>query len=133
MMNNTTNITNAYKTQQIMSASPQELNLMLYNGAIRFITESIQAIDKNDMQKAHNANMRAQDIVREFINTLDMQYEISQGLDKLYDYIEYRLIQGNLKKDKAQLEEAKVMLTELRDTWYQAVKLTRVQQKAVGK
>lgn len=130
MMN--TNMTNAYKTQQIMTASPQELTLMLYNGAIRFVAESIQAIDKNDMNKAHEANMRAQDIVREFMNTLDMQYEVSEGLDKLYDYIEYRLIQANLKKDKAQLEEAKGLLTELRDTWYQAMKMVR-EQKAVGK
>ena len=127
-----TNMANTYKTQQIMTASPQELTLMLYNGAIRFVSESIQAIDRNDMQKAHEANMRAQDIIREFMNTLDMQYEVSQGLDKLYDYLEYRLIQANIKKDKAQLEEAKGLLTELRDTWYQAMKLARV-QKAVGK
>ena len=129
---NTTHMANAYKTQQIMTASPQELTLMLYNGAIRFIAESIQAIERKDMQKAHESNMRAQDIVREFMNTLDMQYEVSEGLDKLYDYIEYRLIQANLKKDVAQLEEAKGMLTELRDTWYQAMKLVRGQQ-VVGK
>lgn len=122
----------AYKTQQIMTASPQELTLMLYNGAIRFVAESIQAIERNDLPKAHEANMRAQDIIREFMNTLDMQYEVSQGLDKLYDYIEYRLIQANIKKDIAQLEEAKGLLTELRDTWYQAMKLARG-QKVVGK
>lgn len=129
---NAINTANAYKNQQIMTASPQELTLMLYNGAIRFVTESIQAIERKDMQKAHDANMRAQNIVREFMNTLDMRYEVSKGLDQLYDYIEYRLIQGNLTKDKAQLEEAKGMLTELRDTWYQAMKLARGQQ-AVGK
>jgi len=129
---NTTQMANAYKTQQIMTASPQELTLMLYNGAIRFVAESIQAIERKDMQKAHEANMRAQDIIREFMNTLDMQYEVSKGLDKLYDYIEYRLIQANMKKDIAQLVEAKDMLTELRDTWYQAMKLARGQQ-AVGK
>lgn len=134
---NAVNSANAYKNQQIMTASPQELTLMLYNGAIRFVGESIQAIEMKDMQKAHNANMRAQDIIREFMNTLDMQYEVSKGLDKLYDYIEYRLIQANIKKDKAQLEEAKNLLTELRDTWYQAMKLARGQQtegrQAVGK
>ena len=127
-----TSTANAYKNQQIMTASPQELTLMLYNGAIRFVGESIQAIEMNDMQKAHNANMRAQDIVREFMNTLDMSYEVSKGLDQLYDYIEYRLIQANITKDKAQLEEAKGLLTELRDTWYQAMKLARGQQ-VVGK
>ena len=129
---NITNKANVYKTQQIMTASPQELTLMLYNGAIRFVTESIQAIENKDIPKAHAANLRAQDIVREFRNTLDMQYEMSQGLDKLYEYMEYRLFHGNIKKDIAQLEEVKGLLTEFRDTWYQAMKLARGQQ-AVGK
>lgn len=129
---NITNKANVYKTQQIMTASPQELTLMLYNGAIRFVAESMQAIEKKDIPRAHEANMRAQNIVREFMNTLDMQYEVSEGLYKLYDYLEYRLIQANIKKDTAQLEEAKNMLTELRDTWYQAMKLARGQE-AVGK
>ena len=129
---NITNKANVYKTQQIMTASPQELTLMLYNGAIRFVAESMQAIEKKDIPRAHEANMKAQNIVREFMNTLDMQYEVSEGLYKLYDYLEYRLIQANIKKDTAQLEEAKNMLTELRDTWYQAMKLARGQE-AVGK
>lgn len=131
-MMNASNMANVYKNQQIMTASPEELTLMLYNGAIRFVTESLQAIDQNDTPKAHNANLRAQEIVREFRDTLDMQYEISKGYDQLYEYIEYRLVQGNLQKDKTQLEEAKGMLIELRDTWYQAMKLARG-QRAVGK
>ncbi|MEL7633401.1 MULTISPECIES: flagellar export chaperone FliS [Sporomusa] len=127
---NAANTANAYKNQQIMTASPEELTLMLYNGAIRFITESMQALDRDNLEKANAANLRAQDIVREFMCTLDMQYEISQNYYKLYDYIEYRLIQANIKKDKSQLEEAKQMLTELRDTWAQAMKLARGQQVA---
>lgn len=129
---NAANTANLYKNQQIMTASPEELTLMLYTGAIRFIVESIHAIDKGDMQKAHNSNVRAQDIVREFMMTLDMKYEISKGFYPLYEYIEYRLIQANLKKDKVQLEEAKGMLQELRDTWSQAMKQARG-QLAVGK
>lgn len=127
---NAANTANAYKNQQIMTASPEELTLMLYNGAIRFITESMQAIDRGNLEKANAANLRAQDIVHEFMCTLDMQYEISQNYFKLYDYIEYRLLQANIKKDKSQLEEAKNLLIELRDTWVQAMKLARVQHAA---
>lgn len=127
---NAANTANAYKNQQIMTASPEELTLMLYNGAIRFITESMQAIDQGNLEKANAANLRAQDIVREFMCTLDMQHEISQNYFKLYDYIEYRLLQANIKKDKSQLEEAKNLLIELRDTWVQAMKLARVQHAA---
>lgn len=125
---NAANTANVYKNQQIMTASPEELTLMLYNGAIRFITESMQGIEQGNLEKANAANLRAQDIVREFMCTLDMQYEISQNYFKLYDYIEYRLMQANIKKDKSQLEEAKNLLTELRDTWMQAMKLARGQQ-----
>ncbi|SMC39870.1 flagellar export chaperone FliS [Sporomusa malonica] len=125
---NTANMANAYKHQQIMTASPEELTLMLYNGALRFIAESMQAIDHGNMEKAHNSNLRVQAIIREFMATLDMQYEISQGYNKLYDYIEYCLIQANLKKDKARLEEARNVLQELRDTWVQAMKSAKMQR-----
>ena len=127
---NAANTANVYKNQQIMTASPEELTLMLYNGAIRFIVESMQALEQGNLEKANAANLRAQDIVREFMCTLDMEYEISQNYFKLYDYIEYRLIQANIKKDKSQLEEAKNLLAELRDTWMQAMKVARGQQAA---
>lgn len=122
----------AYKNQQIMTASPAELTLMLYNGAIRFTSESILALENGDLNKSHAANLRAQNIVREFILTLDMQYEISRNWAALYDYINYRLIQANIKKDKEMLAEARTLLTEMRDTWHQAMKAVRVPE-AVGK
>jgi len=123
--NNQANMANNYKNQQIMTAPPEQLTLMLYNGAIRFITESIQALEQGDLAKSNNANLRAQDVVREFMCTLDMKYEISSNYAALYDYIEYRLIQGNIKKDKAQLAEAQTMLQELRDTWGEAMKIAK--------
>ena len=129
---NATNTANAYKRQQVMTASPEELTLMLYNGAIRYVTESIVAIDKKDIPKAHAANMRAQNIVREFMLTLDMKHEISINWLKIDEYILHCLIQGNVKKDKVLLEEAKRLLTEFRDTWFKAMKLAR-SDKAVSK
>ena len=122
----------AYKNQQIMTASPAELTLMLYNGAIRFTTESILALENGDINKSHNANIRAQKIVLEFMRTLDMQYEISQNWAALYEYIHYRLTQGNIKKDKEMLVEAKGLLTDLRDSWHGAMKAVRMPE-VVGK
>lgn len=127
---NVADMANRYKNQQAMTAAPEELTLMLYNGALRFVTESIQGIDSQDIAKAHNANLRVQEIIREFRATLDMQYEISKNLDQLYEYMEFRLLQANATKDKVQLEEVKGMLQELRDTWHQAMKLTRGQRVA---
>ncbi|MBP2645918.1 MAG: fliS [Firmicutes bacterium] len=123
---------NTYKTQQVMTASREELTLMLYNGAIRFANESIKAMEAGEKEKAHHANLRVQEIVQEFMVTLDMNYDIAKDMYALYEYITYRLVQANIQKDKEQLREAKDMLTELRDAWYQAMKQARVAE-AVGK
>jgi flagellar protein FliS len=129
---NAANTANAYKNQQILTATPEELMMMLYNGAIRFVTESIQALEQGNWEKSHNANLRTQDIVKEFMSTLNMDYDISHDLFALYEYMNFRLVQGNLHKDKAQLEEVKTMLTELRATWMQAIKQVRM-ARAAGK
>ena len=123
---------NAYKNQQVMTASPQQLTLLLYNGALRFLSESILALEQGDIQKAHNANMRVQDIVREFVLTLDMDYEISKSWAPLYEYTEYCLIQGNIKRDVGPLQQAKEVLQELREAWMGAMKQTQV-VSATGK
>lgn len=121
---------NTYKTQQVMTASPEELTLMLYNGAIRFVNESIQATQLGNLEKANAANLRAQDIVREFMSTLDMQYELSQNWMALYQFIEQSLIQGNIKKQVRPLEEAKTILVDLRNTWVEAMKMAKGRQPA---
>jgi flagellar secretion chaperone FliS len=126
---NAMNTANAYKRQQIMTASPEELTLMLYNGAIRFVTESMIAIDKKDIEKAHSANMRAQNIMREFMVTMDMKQEISKNWLLIDEYILHCLIQGNMKKEKVQLEEAKRWLVEFRDAWVQAMKKVSMDKK----
>lgn len=129
---NATTTANAYKTQQIMTASPEELTLMLYNGALKFVAESVQGLEQKNFEKSHNANIRAQEIVREFMATLDMNNELSGNWYKLYEYIEHCLIQANLQKDTEKLLEAKNILQEFRDTWYQAMKLVR-SQRAVAR
>lgn len=121
---------NAYKNQQIMTASPEQLTLLLYNGALRFLNESIQAMEQGDLPKSHNSNLRVQDIVHEFMHTLDMSYEISQTWAKIYEYTEHCLIQGNIKKDVEQLQNAKSMLEEMRDAWAGAMKQSQMARVA---
>ncbi len=129
---NSANMANAYKTQQIMTAPPENITLMLYNGAIRFVTESIMAIDQQDIPRARSKNIKAQNIVYEFIKTTDMQYEISETWLTVDRYIIECLVKGYEKQDKAKMEEAKQLLTEFRDTWIQVIKKTRM-DKAAGK
>ena len=112
----------AYKSQQVTNAGPEQLTLMLYSGAARFVTENIKAVEEGRFDDAHKAHLRAQDIVLYLIDTLDMQYDIAKNLYQLYDYINFRLNEANLKKDATQLEEAKALLIDLRDTWCEAMK-----------
>lgn len=117
---------NVYKQQQIMTSSPQQLTLLLYNGALRFLNESILAMEQGDTQKSHNANIRVQAIVSEFTLTLDMNYELSRTWAQLYEYTEHCLIQGNINQDVALLQQAKEVLQELRDAWVGAMKQTQL-------
>lgn len=118
---------NQYQKNAINTASPQELTLMLYNGLVRFIKMSSQNIDEKNIEGANNYNVRAQDILSEFMMTLDMRYEVSNNLMSLYDYMKRRLIEANIKKDKEVLLEVQGFAEELRDTWAQAMKIAKQQ------
>jgi flagellar protein FliS len=108
-----------------MTASPEELTLMLYNGLVKFIMQAQKAIEDKDFEKANESIIRAEDIISEFQATLDMQYELSRGLSLLYAYFMDRLIDANVKKDTAILEEVLHFVKDLRDTWAQAMKLAK--------
>lgn len=125
----TSNAYDTYKQNAIMTASPEELTLMLYNGLIKFMMVARKAIEEKDIPKAHENIIRAQDILNEFKATLDMQYEISHNLNQLYDYFLDRLFEANIKKDTAILDEVLRFVRELRDTWAQAMKIAKQQNK----
>ncbi|QXM05191.1 flagellar export chaperone FliS [Crassaminicella indica] len=116
---------NQYKQNNIMTATPQELTLMLYNGAIKFVNQAILFIEQKNVQKSHNAIMRASDIIIELNATLNMDYEISKGLRPIYDFLVEKLTEANIKKDKKILEEILPIFTDLRDTWKQAMELAK--------
>lgn len=118
-----------YKENSIFTSSPEELTLMLYNGLVRFIMQGQLAIDEKNVEKANNCIIKAQDIIVYFRQTLDMKYEVSEGLDSIYEYMYNRLIEANTQKDKAVLEEVLGLAKELRDTWSQAMKLAKQGQK----
>lgn len=120
------NAAEAYRQQRILNAPPEHLTLMLYNGCLKFIDDGIEALGKKDYESANNLLQRAQRIISEFRLTLNFDYEISHQLLPLYNYIYDRLVEGNIKSDLAQIEEAKGIITELRDAWVQAMKNYRV-------
>lgn len=127
-MQNAARTAETYKQQQIMTATPEGLTLMLFNGALKFLAESIDATKKKEYERANVTCIKAQNIISEFRVTLKMEYDVSRGLMALYNYIHECLVEGNMKEDIGKLEEAKGILTELRDTWYQAMKIARQEQ-----
>ncbi len=120
---------NQYKENSIFTATPEELTLMLYNGLVKSIMQAQNSIEGNEVEKASNSLVRAQDILQYFRNTLDMKYDVSEGLDALYEYMFRRLVDANMRKDQVIIIEILGMAKELRDTWAQAMKLAKNPQK----
>lgn len=111
-----------YNNNKILTASPQELTLMLYDGAIKFNNIAIAAIEEKDIQKAHTNIMKVQRIIEEFQMTLDFKYEIANDFNNVYNYVMGRLREANMTKDKEILEEVSIHLHTMRDTWKEVMK-----------
>lgn len=107
----------AYNNSKLMTASPGELTLMLYEGAIKFCNIAIVAIENNDIQKAHTNIVKVENIIEEFRATLDHKYPVAEDFEKVYIYLYDRLVEANVKKDKDILEEVLKHLRTMRDTW----------------
>ena len=110
------------------TASPGELTLMLYNGCLKFITLAKKAINDGNVEAKNTNLIKAQNIIHEFMVTLNMDIKVSNELMVMYDYLHRRLVEANVKSDLAILEEVEGFVTELRDTWKEAIQLNRQQQ-----
>ena len=122
------NAYNKYKQNNVVTASPGELTLMLYNGCIKFIGQGRKAIEDNNIQLRNMYIQKAQAIIAELMSTLKMDMEISKQMLPLYEYINHLLIEANIHSDISSLDEALKLVTEFRDTWKEVIKITRQQQ-----
>lgn len=116
---------NQYKENSVVTASPEELTFMLYNGLVKFVMKAQYAISKKDLEGANDNIIKSQDIIIELMSTLDKKYEISASLLLLYDYMNRRLIEANVQKSSEILSEVLEFSKQLRDTWEQAMKLAK--------
>ena len=115
-----------------MTATPEELTLMLYNGCIKGIRLAKIGLEDKDYEKANLYLCKAQAIIRELRATLDMKYDISKNLYELYTYFLDRLIEANVKKESSILDEVEQFVSDLRDTWAEAMKDARIKQAGRG-
>ena len=107
----------AYNRNKVLTASPAELTLMLYDGAIKFCNFAIAGIESKDIEKAHNNIIKTQKIIEEFLRTLDEKYPVYKDFENVYNYLMGPLQEANVHNDKAILEEVLTHLRGMRDTW----------------
>lgn len=119
---------NAYKQNSVNTASPGELTLMLYNGCLKFLNLARKAIEEKNIESKNTNLQKAQSIIQELMVTLNMDYEISKQIYPLYEYMNRRLIEANIKNDVEIIDEVIGLTTEFRDTWKEVIKRTRQQQ-----
>lgn len=115
-----------YNNSKVLTASPAELTLMLYDGAIKFCNIAEVAIEHGEIQKAHQNIIKVQRIIDYLRKTLDMKYPVAQEFEKIYVYLSGRLIEANIRKDKAILEEVNTHLRSVRDTWKEVMRINKV-------
>ncbi|NLW55512.1 MAG: flagellar export chaperone FliS [Firmicutes bacterium] len=119
-----------YRQTQVGTASPLELIIMMYDGAIRFCHQAETAIEEQNYSQANRMLQRAQDIIDELNINLNMEAgEIAINLRNLYEFINSKLFEANIKKDCTLLRQAVALLTELRSSW---VELQTAQRQAVS-
>lgn len=114
-----------YQNNKVMTASPAELTLMLYEGAIKFCNIAVKAIEQKDVPKAHANIVKVERIIDYLRQTLDMKYAVAQDFENIYSYLSKRLIEANIKKDKEILEEVGVHLRSVRDNWKEVMRINR--------
>lgn len=114
-----------YLEQKIMAARPEELTLMLYEGMVKFLKQSILYNGQNNIGKTNNSIQRAQAIINELNVTLNDDYEISKNLSDIYSFMKGKLVDANIEKDSSIIQDVLDLAEELRDTWKEAIKLAR--------
>ncbi len=108
----------AYRKVDVETASQPKLIRLLFNGAIQRVEQAKPLLHEKQRDLAHNHLVRAQEIVAELRNALDMKTgEIAVNLDRSYGYVQGLLMSANVSRDMAKLDEALEHLAELRDLW----------------
>ncbi|GAK43491.1 hypothetical protein TCA2_5989 [Paenibacillus sp. TCA20] len=109
-----------YQQTKAQTASPAQLIIMLYDGAIRFTQIAVVGIEEKNLEKSNTHFIKAQAIINELIASLNFNYELSHQLLPIYEYLLRLLIEANVKKNKEAAYEVLEHLQELRSAWDQA-------------
>ena len=114
-----------YSNSKVLTASPAELTLMLYEGAIKFCNIAKMAMEKKDIEKANLNIQKARNIIVELQTTLNFDYPVAKEFDVIYTYIFERMTAANVSKNPEDVELVLIELRDLRDIWKQIMKTTK--------
>jgi len=114
-----------YQTNSVTTALPQDLTLMLYEGLIKFSMLAKRAIEQKMIEQKNTNIQKAQAIISELQLTLNQSIALSKDLNALYDYMQVRLVDANIKNDVVAIEEVIGFAEEFRETWKEAMKLAK--------
>lgn len=118
----------AYEQNAVTTASPGELTLMLYNGCLKFLNQAKSAMETNDYESKNKYIQKAQSIISELMVTLNMDIPVAKHMMQMYDYMNRRLIDANIKNSVEILEEVESFVAEFRDTWKEVIQINRKAQ-----
>ena len=119
-----------YQKASIETASREQILIMLYDGAIQFLNKAKVAMEAKDFEAIHNNLIGAQNILQEFINSMDREVapQLAENLISLYEYFIRRLVHANMKRQIEPIDEVLKYLKSLKATWEQAIILAQKEQ-----
>jgi len=126
-----------YQKSSIETASREQILIMLYDGAIQFLNKAKVAMENKDHEAINNNLIGAQNIIQEFINSMDREVapQLAENLISLYEYFLRRLVQANMKRQIEPIDEVLKYLKSLKATWEQAIILAQkeAQEQSVSR
>jgi flagellar protein FliS len=128
------NASDAYLRNAVLTATPEQLHLMLYDGAIRFARMGIEGLEQRNWEAAFNGLSRAQKIVLEMLNSLnyDVDRELCSRMAGLYNFIYRKLVDSNVRRDPAPACESLKLLEFQRETWVLLIDRLRQERAPAG-
>ncbi len=122
-----------YQRNEVETASPEKILILLYDGAIQFLNKAKIAMQNNNVPEIHNNIIGCEEIIEEFINTVDEEKggDFAIRIKALYQYFYNTLVMANIKKDESKIDEVLKHLIELRATWKQAIAIANSQKTPV--
>lgn len=122
----------AYQNNSVNTATGGELTLMLYNGCIKFIKQAKKDMEAGQIEAKNKHIQKAQNIIRELMVTLDPNVEITKQILPLYEFMNQRLTEANIRNEAGALDEVLGLAVEFRDTWKEVILKNRRLAHAQG-